>query len=53
MLAAAGLAGGVYVPNTGASTVEREGAACAYETAIRLRANAVERAELERRLQDL
>jgi RNA polymerase sigma-70 factor, ECF subfamily len=32
---------------------EREGAARAYETAIKLTANAVERAELERRLRDL
>ncbi|MGH2881972.1 MAG: hypothetical protein ACRDPA_04605, partial [Solirubrobacteraceae bacterium] len=32
---------------------DREGAAQAYETAIELTANAVERAELERRLQDL
>ena len=32
---------------------DREGAARAYETAIKLSANAVERAELERRLQDL
>ena len=32
---------------------EREGAARAYETAIELSANAVERAELERRLLDL
>ena len=32
---------------------EREGAARAYEAAIELSANAVERAELERRLQDL
>ena len=32
---------------------EREGAARAYQAAIRLSANAVERAELERRLQDL
>jgi RNA polymerase sigma-70 factor (ECF subfamily) len=32
---------------------DREGAVRAYQTAIRLSANAVERAELERRLQDL
>jgi RNA polymerase sigma-70 factor (ECF subfamily) len=32
---------------------EREGAARAYQTAIELSANAVERAELERRLQHL
>jgi RNA polymerase sigma-70 factor (ECF subfamily) len=32
---------------------EREGAARAYQAAIKLSANAVERAELERRLQDL
>ncbi len=32
---------------------ERQGAARAYQTAIKLSANAVERAELERRLQDL
>jgi RNA polymerase sigma-70 factor (ECF subfamily) len=32
---------------------DREGAAHAYEMAIQLSANAVERAELERRLQDL
>jgi RNA polymerase sigma-70 factor (ECF subfamily) len=32
---------------------DREGAARAYQTALGLSANAVERAELERRLQDL
>jgi RNA polymerase sigma-70 factor (ECF subfamily) len=32
---------------------DRDGAARAYQTAIELSANAVERAELERRLQDL
>ena len=32
---------------------EREAAACAYEIAIKLSANAVERAEVERRLLDL